>query len=128
VVEHATVEAVKSPNLNPVSPTPAVNQPSVPKPAPAVSSEPGQQEYLQAQEILKNRNRQGAVAEAVRLLWIAVEKGNSGAEIALAELYRKGQGVAKNCDQAKILLTAAARKGSAEAQKRLEKLRKEGCE
>jgi TPR repeat protein len=119
---------VKIPNPNPSSPTPAVDKPPLPKPPPALSSEPGQQEFLQAQEILKNKNREGALPEAVRLLWVAVEKGNSGAEMALAELYWHGQGVSRNCDQAKILLTAAARKGNAEGKKQLEQFQREGCE
>jgi hypothetical protein len=127
-VEHTPVAAAKTSNPNPASSTPAVNKPPVPKSATEPSSEPGQQEYLQAQEILKNKNVGGALTQAVRLLWIAVEKGNSGAEITLAELYRQGQGVSRNCDQAKILLTAAARKGSAEAQKQLGKFQREGCE
>jgi PilZ domain len=92
------------------------------------NSEAGQQEYTQAQDILKGKSREGGLSEAVRLLWIAVEKGNSAAEVSLAELYRVGEGVSKNCDQTKILLTAAARKGNAEAQKRLEQFLKEGCE
>jgi TPR repeat protein len=50
-----------------------------------------------------------------------------GAEIALADLFRQGRGVARNCDQAKILLSAAARKGSAEAQKRLAEFERQGC-
>jgi TPR repeat protein len=60
-------------------------------------------------------------------LWSAVEKGNTAAEIDLAELFRTGRGVAKNCDQARILLSAAARKGSAEARKRAESLQRQGC-
>jgi len=68
------------------------------------------------------------LAVAVRLLWAAVEKGNADAEVALAGLYRQGKGVAKNCDQARILLSTAARKGSAEGQKHLAELVREGCE
>jgi TPR repeat protein len=56
-----------------------------------------------------------------------VEKGNTAAEIDLAELFRTGRGVAKNCDQTLILLSAAARKGNAEARKRLEAFQREGC-
>ena len=95
---------------------------------PESNSEAGQQEYTQAQEILKSKDREAGVPEAVRLLWIAVEKGNSAAEVSLAELYRRGEGVSRNCDQTQILLTAAARKGNGEAQKRLERFLKEGCE
>ncbi len=92
------------------------------------SVEPGQQEYLQALAILRTPSREAELPGAVQLLWTSVEKGNKGAEIALAELYRAGRGVARNCAQAKILLSTAARKGSAEAQKRLEELQSQGCE
>jgi TPR repeat protein len=92
------------------------------------SPDGGQQEYLAAQEILKDKNAEGRMSEAVKLLWAAVEKGNSGAEVALAKLYRAGRGVSKNCDQAKILLTAAAKKGNAEAQSELNQFLREGCE
>ena len=87
----------------------------------------GQQEYQQAEQILRNRSGETELAVAVRLLWAAVEKGNAEAEVALAGLYRDGKGVARNCNQARILLTAAARKGSAEAHKRLEELMRNGC-
>ena len=83
---------------------------------------------MQAQEILKGKDREGRLAEVVRLLWTAVEKGNSSAEVSLADMYRRGQGVTKNCDQTRILLMAAARKGNAEAQRRLEAFLREGCE
>jgi hypothetical protein len=100
-------------------------------PAPARSTdnsvEAGQQEYLQALQILRSPSRASEVPAAIQLLWAAVEKGNTGAEIDLAELFRTGRGVAKNCDQTRILLSAAARKGSAEARKRLEAFRREGC-
>jgi hypothetical protein len=100
-------------------------------PAPATpadnSAETGKQEYLQALRILRSPNRTAEIPEAVRLLWVAVEKGNTSAEIDLAELFRTGNGVAKNCDQTRILLSAAARKGSAEARKRLEAFQREGC-
>jgi hypothetical protein len=101
--------------------------PPAPPPSAGTSVEPGQQEYLQALQILRAPNRTVEIPEAIRLLWVAVEKGNISAEIDLAELFRQGRGVAKNCDQARILLSAAAHKGSAEARNRLEALRREGC-
>ena len=91
------------------------------------SVEPGQPEYLQALQILRSRGRSSEVPAAIQLLWSAVEKGNTAAEIDLAELFRTGRGVAKNCDQARILLSAAARKGSAEARRRVESLQRQGC-
>jgi hypothetical protein len=90
-------------------------------------SEAGQTEYSQAMQLLHNGIATDT-SEAVRLLWISVEKGNPNAELTLAELYWRGQGVARNCDQTGILLGAAARKGNAEAQKRLKQFRQEGCE
>jgi hypothetical protein len=91
------------------------------------SGESGQAEYLRAMQILRSPGRASEVPAAIQLLWAAVEKGNANAEIDLAELFRTGRGVAKNCDQTRILLSAAARKGSAEARKRLEALGREGC-
>ena len=106
--------------------TQVTRSPSLASPADN-SVEAGQQEYLQALQILRSPSRSAEISEAVRLLWIAVEKGNTSAEIDLAELFRTGRGVAKNCDQTRILLSAAARKGSSEARKRLEAFQREGC-
>jgi hypothetical protein len=92
------------------------------------SSESGQTEYLQAVQILRSKKSREDQADAARLLWIAVEKGNSNAEVALAELYRLGQGVGQNCDQARVLLTAAARKGNPEGVRHLQLFEQAGCE
>ena len=111
------------------APLPATNRTTTYSAPPIPASDlAGQQEYLSAQEILKNNNTVTNLPEAVRLLWVAVEKGNSNAEVLLAELYRTGQGVTKSCDQTKILLTAAAKKGNSEAQRHLGQFVKEGCE
>src|SRR5215469_262137 len=93
----------------------------------ASSRDPGQSEYLQAEQLLRTNSGVGT-SEAVQLLWISVEKGNPSAEIALADLYWHGRGVPKNCDQTRILLAAAARKGNPEAHRRLEQFQQEGCE
>jgi hypothetical protein len=114
---------------------PTINPPSTATPLPETSSsavtpgneQAGQPEYLQALQILR-ANSGVATVEVVRLLWIAVEKGNPSAEIVLADLYWHAKGVARNCDQTRILLTAAARKGSAVAQKLLQQFQQEGCE
>jgi TPR repeat protein len=82
---------------------------------------------LRALQILRSPARSSEVPAAIQLLWAAIEKGNTAAEIDLAELFRTGRGVVKNCDQARVLLSAAARKGIAEARKRLEALQREGC-
>ncbi|PYU22883.1 MAG: hypothetical protein DMG30_13540 [Acidobacteria bacterium] len=61
---------------------------------------------------------------ASQLLWSAVEKGSSAAEMDLADLYLHGDGVARNCDQARVLLSAASRKGNVEA---MHDLNRTGC-
>jgi hypothetical protein len=88
----------------------------------------GQQEYERAEEILRDRKREAEIGEAVQLLWLAAQKGNSNGTMTLAELYRKGRGVKKDCTQARILLSTAALKGSVEAREQLGKLGQEGCE
>lgn len=102
--------------------------PVTPLSPPEASPDAGQAEYLQAVQLMRGRNSGNDSGEAVRLLWIAVEKGNPSAEVTLADLYWHGQGVVRNCDQARILFTAAARKGRSEAQKRLQQFQQEGCE
>jgi TPR repeat protein len=121
-----------SPAKAPIAPVlqPTPQQDLVPGPgrSSGTASDNGQQEYQQAEQILSNRGSEAELAVGVRLLWVAVEKGNVNAEVALAELYRQGKGVARNCDQARILLNAAVRRGSAEAQKHLDELVRDGCE
>jgi len=96
--------------------------------ASSLGSEAGLAEYSQALQLLHERSGGVDTSEALRLLWISVEKGNPSAELTLAELYWHGKGVARNCDQARILLSAAARKGNAEAQKQLRQFERDGCE
>jgi TPR repeat protein len=64
---------------------------------------------------------------ASQLLWSAVEKGNSTAETTLADLYLRGDGVTRNCAQARVLLSAASSKGNPEAMQKLQELNRNGC-
>jgi len=89
--------------------------------------EPGQAELAVAQRILGSKNGSRDITGAMKLLWVAVQKGNSAAVLTLSDLYLRGQVVAKNCAQARVLLMAAAKKGSAEAKARLEQLSEQGC-
>jgi hypothetical protein len=66
-------------------------------------------------------------SELARRLWFAMSAGDRSAEFPLAQLYLKGDGVAKNCDQARVLLRAAARNGNTEASKELQTLNRNGC-
>ena len=60
-------------------------------------------------------------------LWSAVEGGNVKAALTLADLYRRGDGVQANCDQARVLLLVASKKGNAQAIKELRELDTTGC-
>lgn len=60
-------------------------------------------------------------------LWSAVGTGDDSAAILLAELYVTGQGVPKSCEQARVLLKAAAKKGNEDALQRLRTLGKTNC-
>jgi hypothetical protein len=60
-------------------------------------------------------------------LWKAVAEGNTTAEIALAQLYLTGNGVPKSCEQARVLLSAASKKGNAEATRQYRSLLSTAC-
>jgi hypothetical protein len=117
---------------------PVVNVPE--NSSPGVSADPaaktsvtadsgiGQEEFAAAQDVLRGGNRQRDLSRAVALLWSSVKKGYVPAEVTLADLYRRGDGVEKNCDQARVLLVAASKKGSFEARQILEQIAEQGCE
>jgi hypothetical protein len=65
--------------------------------------------------------------ETVESLWGAVQGGSVAAERTLAERFVHGDGVIQNCEQAKVLLRAAANRGSREARMRLYELETQGC-
>jgi len=113
----------------------AANVASVPKAVeqPPVSTEPtdngsGQEEFNAARDILRGPSRQRDLQRAVELLWSAVRKGYVPAEVTLGDLYRRGDGVEKSCDQAQVLLVAASKKGSPDARRILEFMAEHGCE
>jgi len=115
----------------PSQPTPALarNQTTLTGSLPQSSSGNGATEFSQAEDLWngsdgKPRNR----AEAVTLLWEAVGKQNAAATELLAVAYLTGDGVAQNCDQARLLLDAAARKGRKDAGERLRHMQAFGCQ
>jgi len=87
----------------------------------------GQKEFDQAKIILKGIHRQRDIQMAVALLWTGVRKGYVPAEVTLADLYARGDGVQRSCEQARVLLKAAIQKGSPEGRRRLAQLRQQGC-
>ncbi len=66
-------------------------------------------------------------AEAAKLLWKAVSKQNPTAAVLLSDLYLRGDGVPRSCDQARLLLVAAAKRGSPLAAQHLRNLESQGC-
>jgi PilZ domain len=66
--------------------------------------------------------------DTVDSLWQGVQSGSITAEMALAERFARGEGVERNCDQAKVLMRAAANRGSKEARLRLYELESGACE
>ena len=91
------------------------------------SYENGAQELTAAQKYLESESGSRDTAEAARWLWKAVRKQNTTALLLLADLYQHGDGVPRSCDQAQVLLVAAARKGSADAANKLRNLQSSGC-
>jgi hypothetical protein len=83
----------------------------------------GDAEFALAERYLREKSGPGSSAAAANSLWAAVKKGNVSAEIALADLYARGDGVTKNCDQARVLLRAAAEKGSIASQELAQMIR-----
>jgi TPR repeat protein len=65
--------------------------------------------------------------DSVESLWGAVQAGSVAAEVSLAERFAHGEGVNKNCDQAKVLMKAAADRGNREARLRLYQMEVGGC-
>jgi len=61
-------------------------------------------------------------------LWRAVGKGNPQAPVELARMYEQGSGVTQSCDQAQLLLRAAASRGNQQARLSLQQIRiRGGC-
>jgi hypothetical protein len=65
--------------------------------------------------------------DSVESLWGAVQAGSVAAEVSLAERFARGEGVNKNCEQAKVLMKAAADRGNREARLRLYEMETGGC-
>jgi hypothetical protein len=99
--------------------------------SPTIASEQSGAEELATAERYLSVNNPGTARdnrEAAQWLWKAVGKGNLAATMMLSDLYLRGDGVPKSCDQARLLLDAAARKGKASAAARLRNLQAFGCQ
>jgi hypothetical protein len=90
------------------------------------STDPGQSVLEQPGSAPKSEPWRGG--DTVESLWEGVQSGSISAEMSLAERFARGEGVEKNCDQAKVLMRAAANRGSKEARLRLYEFESGACE
>ena len=88
--------------------------------------EEGKQELLVGRRYLTGQGEPEDHVMAAKWLWRAVAKQNTSALLLLSDLYARGDGVPQSCDQARILLTSAVKKGSSEAAEKLQSL-SESC-
>ena len=100
---------------------------------PPVETPPVDPEMVAGMRALRGDGVPRDSAEAVRHFWQSAKNKNGSALVVLAGLYAQGDGVAKDCDQAKVLLDAAARQARSRTQaQRIEStretLRNSGCE
>jgi len=88
----------------------------------------GAEELATAQRYLSGTPGQGRDgAEAAKWLWKSIAKHNGQATLLLADLYLRGDGVSKNCEQGRVLLDSAAQRGVPGAGERLRNLPAFGC-
>lgn len=110
-------DAAQKPGQKPSQPADA----SAPSSA-ALAESAAQSEFLRAQQYLTGSGVPQDPATAAEWFWRSLEAGNTAAAVPLADLYIAGKGVSRSCQQARILLDTAARKGNAEAVHKLAEL------
>jgi zinc-ribbon domain/Sel1 repeat len=89
---------------------PSAGEKPKPLPPPAQDKEPEvaiKGSVPGAAEMAKAKHASDAAAQAA-WLWKATAKGNPDAPVLLADMYIKGEGVPRSCDQAVVLLKTAA--------------------
>jgi hypothetical protein len=95
--------------------------------SPIPSTDGGKSEYAAALSYLNGDNGKRDTVSAIRLLQVAVKKGNSLAEVTLADLYIYGDGIAQDCEHGRTLLIEASKSGDAQAIVKLDELNAGGC-
>jgi hypothetical protein len=93
----------------------------------ASQPENGTQELILAQRYLQGARVPRDASVAARYLWKAVAKQNTQADLLLADLYARGDGVSKSCSQARMLLVAASEKGDPAAARKLRDFESGSC-
>jgi len=132
-----TADAPAAREPHDLKPVPAGVQPAAQK-SPLIASVPPRRVFEESEGgapdlRLAQRYLGGSVgarnpSEAATLLWKAVRKQNTTAAVLLSNLYARGDGVPRSCDQARVLLLAAAKRGSPQAAEQLRRLEIHGCQ
>jgi TPR repeat protein len=124
------VSAARSITHPPIAPASNANPASTPtteSQTPTIGGS-GYEELAMAKRYLNGSAGQQNSAEAVDWLWKAVAKRNTDATLLLSEMFMRGNGIPKNCDQARVLLDAAASRGVKDAAVRLRNMQAFGCQ
>jgi hypothetical protein len=121
-------EPTKS-NSASASPAVPVSAPEQSSPRTPAFTGTGFEELAMARDFLNGTNgKEPNRSLAAIYLWKAVAKQNIEATVMLSDLYLRGDGVPKNCEQARLLLDAAALKGRKDAAVQLRNLQAFGCQ
>ena len=121
-----SVASAKHASRTPI--TPAAKLEPVKAPASAPPLDNGSEELSVAQRYLNGTSGARDPSMAATWLWKAVSKQNPTALVLLSDLYAHGEGVSRNCDQARLLLVAAAKKGAPDAGMKLRNFENRGCQ
>ncbi len=120
--DHVDISApVAKSSVEATMPAPLSN--SIPLP----STDGGKSEYAAALSYLNGDSGKRDTVSAIRLLQVAVKKGNTLAEVTLADLYIYGDGIAQDCEHGRTLLIEASKSGDAQARVKLDDLNAGGC-
>ncbi len=111
----------------PSSSTPVASVATSPQAAPAAAPAGGSDELDQGRRYLEGNGVPRNSWMASQWLWKAVAKQNTEAALLLSDLYTRGDGVPRSCEQARVLLVASAKKGSAVAAQKLRSV-ESGCQ
>ncbi|MGB7555060.1 MAG: hypothetical protein WBM04_11855 [Candidatus Korobacteraceae bacterium] len=113
------------------SPATSTSAPTASKAKPSAQAADDDQEVIVrkivpgADDVAKADNASDSAAAAA-WLWKATAKGNPAAPVRLADMYVKGDGVPRSCEQAMVLLKTAAEKENSMARNRLGSLYSSG--
>lgn len=94
---------------------------------PSSTSVPGGEEFNRGRNYLEGINGPKNTILGMQWLWRSVGKKNEDAVLLLSDLYARGNGIPKSCDQARVLLMAAVKRGSAAAGEKLKNINATDC-